>query len=90
VRRRAVRCDPFPALHGQKVEEKAYLESLWPEMKGYWPHQWAEPLVSADEDVERLQRITRRIQTPDDPDKARQEALKRVMKERPAGKEWTQ
>ena len=39
-------------------EEKVQLESMWPEMKGYWPTEWAEP-IKADEDVEGLERITR-------------------------------
>ena len=60
-------------------EEKLELEALWPEMRGYWPTEWVEP-VEFDEDVARLQGVTDRIRQPDDPKKTRKEALKRVMK----------
>lgn len=59
------------------IEDRAYLEELWPAMKGRWIGEWGLP-PKVDPAVQDLERITDQIRKPDDANEVRRVGLRRM------------
>lgn len=62
------------------IEDRNQLEALWPAMKGRWFGEFGLP-PKTDPGLPEMERITNRIQSPDDPHETAKQALARIRRQ---------